>query len=46
MLEWIEKKGPEEWIDSYSQVSGIDAATQKLHLEMLNRISDKTLMAC
>jgi GNAT superfamily N-acetyltransferase len=39
------EKNPEEWIDSYSQISGIDAATQKLHLEMLNRISDKTLMA-
>ena len=42
--ELVTKNGP-DWIASYSDISGINATSQKLHLEMLARIQDKTLMA-
>jgi len=38
-------KNSADWIASYSDISGLDAVSQKLHLEMLTRIQDKTLMA-
>lgn len=38
-------KNATDWIASYSEISGINATSQKLHLDMLGRIQDKTLMA-
>ena len=38
-------KNATDWIASYSEISGINATSQKLHLEMLARIEDKTFMA-
>lgn len=38
-------KNGADWISSYSEISGTNVTSQNLHLEMLARIQDKTLMA-
>lgn len=38
-------KNGTDWIASYSGISGINPTSQELHLDMLARIQDKTLMA-
>lgn len=42
--ELVVKNGV-DWIASYSEISGLNATSQKLHLDMLARIEDKILMA-
>ena len=39
------EKSQEAWLASYSQISGVQFEQQQLHLDMLKRIEDKTLMA-
>ena len=39
------QKSQEAWLASYSQISDVQFEQQQLHLDMLKRIEDKTLMA-